>query len=246
MNAKQVTNMAEILILFAGAFIAAAVSGAAGFGGALLLLPLMVHRVGAELAVPLLTITQIVGNASRIAFGWKQIQWRMSGYFLLTALPAAAVGALSFVNIPRGWLVRLIGILLLLVVVLHTWSRWRPQPDKRGLLIGGALTGLFSGLAGSAGPLGAAVFLSLGLPPIAYLATEATSAVALHLVKLAVYQPTLHLPVSLWSLALWLGVAMVLGTWASRRLVERIPPKHFRAFVTVLLVLVGLRMALLG
>ena len=51
--------------LFVGAFIAAAVSGAAGFGGALLLLPLLNRTVGSSLAVPLLTLTQLLGNASR-------------------------------------------------------------------------------------------------------------------------------------------------------------------------------------
>ena len=40
---------------------AAAVSGVAGFGGALLLLPLLTHTVGARAAVPLLTVAQRVG-----------------------------------------------------------------------------------------------------------------------------------------------------------------------------------------
>lgn len=40
-----------------------------------------------------------------------------------------------------------------------------------------------SGLAGSVGPLGAAVFLSLGLPPVAYVASEASTATSMHIVK---------------------------------------------------------------
>lgn len=46
---------------------AAAVSGVAGFGGALLLLPLLTHTVGARAAVPLLTVAQRVGWR-----GWGQ------------------------------------------------------------------------------------------------------------------------------------------------------------------------------
>jgi len=64
-------NVADLLLLFVGALVAAAISGAAGFGGALLLLPLLTHAVGPSLAVPLLTLAQIVGNLSRVvlAFG---------------------------------------------------------------------------------------------------------------------------------------------------------------------------------
>lgn len=36
------------------------------------------------------------------------------------------------------------------------------------LIVGGGFVGFLSGLLGSAGPLGAAIFLSLGLPPVAY------------------------------------------------------------------------------
>ena len=56
------------------------------------------------------------------------------------------------------------------------------------MLLGGELVGLLSGLVGSAGPLGAAIFLSLNLNPIAYIASEAVTATAMHVVKTMVYQ----------------------------------------------------------
>lgn len=54
------------LLLLTSAFVAAAISGSAGFGGALLLLPLLTHIVAVSGAVPLLTIAQLVGNISRV------------------------------------------------------------------------------------------------------------------------------------------------------------------------------------
>lgn len=51
-----------MLVLFVSAFAAAAISGSAGFGGALLLLPLLVGTVGVTHAVPLLTMAQLIGN----------------------------------------------------------------------------------------------------------------------------------------------------------------------------------------
>ena len=53
--------MFDYFLLFIGAFVASAISGAAGFGGALLLLPLLTRTVGAELAVPLPTERKVDG-----------------------------------------------------------------------------------------------------------------------------------------------------------------------------------------
>lgn len=234
------------LLLFIGAFIAAAVSGAAGFGGALLLLPLLSDTVGTELAVPLLTLAQFVGNVSRMAFGFRQIHWRPVSLFLSTALPAAVLGALSFVTVPKSLVVRLIGLVILGFVVLRLSGRLKFAAGTRTLLLGGALTGFLSGLVGSAGPLGAAVFLSLGLPPVAYIASEATTALTLHAAKTVVYQRYVALSSNTWLLAFWLGVAMVLGTWTSKRFIERLHPKRFRLLVTVLLAIIAIQMILFG
>ena len=89
-------------ILIFTSFIAAFISGAAGFGGALLLLPVVTACVGADVAVPVLTIAQLIGNPSRMAFGIKQIDWKSVGLFCATALPLAALGAFGFSVLPRS------------------------------------------------------------------------------------------------------------------------------------------------
>jgi uncharacterized protein len=90
------------VLLFVGAILAAAISGAAGFGGALLLLPLLTHTVGATLAVPLLTVAQLIGNVSRALLGWRQIRWSPVVLFCLGAVPCSALGSLSFVVLPKA------------------------------------------------------------------------------------------------------------------------------------------------
>jgi len=104
---------------------------------------------------------------------------------------------------------------------------------------GGAVVGFLSGLVGSAGPLGAAIFLSLGLPPVAYIASEATTALAMHGVKAAVYQHYISLDREFWFLAALMGVAMILGTWSAKRVIERMPQETFQRFVAILLVVIA-------
>ena len=229
-------------MLFVGAFAAAAISGVAGFGGALLLVPLLVHSVGAGQAVPLLTVTQFVGNLSRAGFGVSLIQWRPVSVFLLGALPLSVLGALSFVSLPKELVVRAVGFALPVFAVLKAFDLVRAKAGSVTLLIGGGVVGFLSGLVGSAGPLGAAIFLSLGLPPAAYVASEAVTALAMHGVKTVVYSRYVPLDVPFWMQAAYVSAAMVSGTWVARKMLTRISAPSFDCFVAVLLGLIGLYM----
>lgn len=238
--------MIDHILLVAGAFAAAAVSGFAGFGGALLLLPLLNGVVGVAEAVPLLTIVQIIGNASRAAFGWRRICWRPVLMFLATAVPFSVAGALSFASLPTTLVTRIMGLALLGFVVLKATGMIEFSPSRRVILIGGAVTGLLSGLVGSAGPIGAAVFLSLGLPPLAYVASDATASMVMHGAKTVVYGATIDLSPSFWPLAIAMGLAMIVGTWAGRLLIKRMPVERFRQFVMVLLAVIAVQMIVMA
>jgi uncharacterized membrane protein YfcA len=231
--------MLELLLLFIASFIAAAISGAAGFGGALLLLPLLVAMVGVVHAIPLLTIAQLIGNLSSVGFGFRQIHWRPVALFLLGAIPFSLLGAASFVQLPKDVVTRAIGAALLVFVALKYVGVLKLKVSSASLMMGGGVVGFLSGLVGSAGPLGAAIFLSLGLPPVAYIASEATTALAMHGVKTVVYQHYIALDQAFWLLAALMGSAMILGTWSAKRFIERMPQAIFQRFVAVLLVVIA-------
>lgn len=230
------------LVLFVGAFTAAAISGAAGFGGALLLLPLLVHSVGESQAVPLLTVAQFVGNLSRAGFGFSLIQWRPVSVFLLGALPLSVLGALSFVNLPKPLVVRAVGFALVAFAVLKAFDLVRVKAGLATLLIGGGVVGFLSGLVGSAGPLGAAIFLSLGLLPASYVASEAVTALAMHGVKTVVYSRYVPLDVPFWMQATYVSAAMVLGTWAAKQMLTKVSAPSFNRFVAAMVGFIGLYM----
>jgi len=238
--------MLELFLLFLAAFFAAAVSGAAGFGGALLLLPLLIATVGLRHAIPLLTIAQLVGNLSRAGFGFRQIHWRPVVFFLLGAIPLSILGAISFVQLPKEFTSRAVGAAILVFVALTYFRVLKIKGSPAILVMLGGLVGFLSGWLGSAGPLGAAVFLSLGLPPAAYIASEAATALAMHGVKTVVYQQYIALDREFWFLAALMGVAMVLGTWSAKRVIDRMPRETFQRFVAVLLVAIACYMVVHG
>lgn len=123
-------------ILILASFLAAFASGAAGFGGALLLLPVVTTSLGAEVAVPVLTIAQLIGNLSRMLFGIKQIDWKPVGLFSVTALPLAALGAFGFSTLPKDLVTRCIGGALIGLVLFKTMTHARVQKEPKSHALG--------------------------------------------------------------------------------------------------------------
>jgi len=225
------------LLLLVGGWLAATISGAAGFGGALLLLPVLTWVVGPKAAVPVLTLAQLLGNLSRAGFGWREIKWRPVLLFSAGAVLASLLGARLFVELAAPVVQRAIGTFLLLIVAFrHTRMGKGLVLPERLLAPSGAVVGLLSAIAGSAGPLGAVVFLGLNLSPSAYVASEAVSASLMHLTKSLVYGRYALLTAANLLQGLALGAAMVLGSWTGRKLLTRLSERGFGLLIEVLLI----------
>lgn len=233
-------------ILIVCSFVAALISGAAGFGGSLLLLPVVTACVGPSVAVPVLTIAQLIGNLSRMALGFRQIDWKAAGWFCLTALPLAALGAFGFALLPQGLVSRFIGATLVVLVLVKLLLKKELPKGKGTLLVGGAVTGGLSGLCGSGGPIGAAVFLSLGLPPVAYIASEAATATAMHVLKTVIYSKLTNMSAVTLLTGIAMGTAMLVGTFVANRLIKKLDRNKFQTYVAVLLCIVGISMVIMG
>lgn len=230
-------------LLFFGSWLAATISGAAGFGGALILLPLLISTIGATAAIPVLTIAQLMGNLSRAWFGRTEIKWEPVAYFIIGAVPFSIIGAIVFVESPTRIITTFIGLLLIGIVLIKRLKITKFEiRDYKLLIPAGALVGFLSALAGSAGPLGAAFFLGLNLTPVAYVASEAVTAVSMHVTKTIAYQRFLLVGCQELIQGLFLGIAMILGSYTGKRIIEKIPREKFVVFVELLLVIAALQL----
>ena len=99
-------------------FIAGALSGSVGFGGGMILLPVITFFLGVQVAVPVSTIAQLMSNLSRSVMGWRSIRWRQVAWFLVPALPFTALGAFGFSMVDKVLMTRLLCVFLLLFSVL--------------------------------------------------------------------------------------------------------------------------------
>lgn len=237
----------EALGAGAAAFVGATLAAVSGFGGAAVLLPVLVAAFGPRLAVPILTVAQLVGNGSRVWFNRRAVDYRVVGWFALGGIPLAVAGGILFATAPLHVLTRAIGAFLILIVL---WRRLRPgvtwRPSLKSFAGIGAVSSLLSAMVGSVGPLMAPLFLAYGLVKGAYIGTEACATVVMHLTKLAVYRQAAVLPNAAIVAGLALGPVMIAGSWLGHHIVDRMPERVFVAIIELTMLVAGLLFLIKG
>lgn len=232
-------------MLLAGALAGSVVGGVAGFGAGITLLPILVLLVGAWAAIPILTVTMMIGNLSRLWWSRHDVDPRVVLTFLAGAIPATALGAMLYAGTTGDWLGRVIGLFMLAALPLRRLVR------RGGLvlrlrhfpLVGAAIGGL-SSVVVTTGPVATPFFLAYGLRKAGYIGTESVCAMAMHLTRGTVF--------ARYSLLTWdavligcvLGGTMFLGSWIARRVVDRLSERLFLWLVEGMLLVVGLQFLL--
>ncbi|MGA8758282.1 MAG: sulfite exporter TauE/SafE family protein [Stellaceae bacterium] len=221
-------------------FVAATLAAVTGFGGAAVLLPVLVWSFGVREAIPILTVAQLIGNGSRVWFNRKELNWRVVAWFAIGGVPMALLGGLLFAKAPLAALTRVLGAFLILIVV---WRHVRPnrswRPSLHAFAVIGAGASFLSALLGSVGPLMAPFFLAYGLLKGAYIGTEALSTVVMHVTKLIAYRHAAILPVHAVVVGLLLGPVMILGSFVGKHIVDRLPEKVFILLIEATLLAAG-------
>ena len=232
--------MLSYLVLTLVGLLAGLLSGAVGFGGGMILLPVITYFYGIEVAVPVSTIAQLLSNLSRVAIGWRSIDWRAVGRFLVPAIPFTALGAFGFAHVPKGPMTVVLSVMLIVFAVQKLRGKMNLPHRPATMYIGGGLTGLINGLLGISGPLSSAVFLTLDLAPVSYIASEATAAAAMHIVKAIVYGKLDLMSWSIFGSGIGIGCAMMLGNFVAMRYIRNVNRKRYQRVVAALMIAVSM------
>ncbi len=154
------------LIWLVGAvFIAGLVRGFAGFGSAMIIMPVASSVLSPVEAVIFLIAAELIGPLPNVPAAWREGAPRDVGLLILGALLALPLGIWSLSMMSAtvfGWIVSLSVITLLLL----TASGWRLRGGlTRRLTVGaGALGGFMTGFAGLPGPPVIMLYMASTLP----------------------------------------------------------------------------------
>lgn len=235
------TELLHFLLLALAALAASTLAAVSGFGGAAILLPVLTLVYGIRLAVPILTVAQLIGNASRTYFNRTELDWRVVGWFALGGVPMSLVGGMLFAHAPLHFLTRLLGAFLLLMVVWrHRQATTTWKPPLRSFALIGACFSFLSALLGSVGPLMAPFFLAFGLVKNTYIGTEALATVTMHITKLIAYRQFSLLPLRAVLIGAALSPVMIAGSYVGKSIVTRMSDRVFVRIIDLTLVAAGI------
>jgi len=231
------------IILTLVGFIAGLLSGSVGFGGGMILLPVITYFYGVDIAVPVSTIAQLLSNLSRAGMGFSEIKWKKVGLFLLTAAPLTAFGALGFARITgemKPLMTRILCVCLIVFAIIKVSGKIRLPKGNVTVLSGGGITGFVNGMLGISGPLSSAVFLTLGLTPVAYIASEAAAAASMHIIKAVIYNRFALIDLHILLQGLFIGLAMMAGNWIAMKFIRNVDKKKYSKLVCFCMIVLSI------
>ena len=236
--------MAIILI---ASVIGFSLSGVAGFGGGVLVLPVLVWVYGPEVAVPVVAIFQLIGTSTRVWINREFMNWKVAAWFAAGSTPLAILGSFLFISADTEVLTRIMGggMIALVALMQLPWSK-RVRMTLWGFLPLGASAGFLASVMGIPGPFAPVFYMAYGMKPREYMATFSLGMLLIQLPKLAVYGSGELLTPLVAGLGLSLGVIAMGGAYFGARLLRRVPDRMFATGINIIVVAFGVLFLVTG
>ena len=239
-----VVNLAEIfqiVIIVLGTLVGFTIAGVVGFGGGIIVLPILVSIVGLQEAVPILTISQLSSNFSRVWIHRQNLNWKVFKYFAVGSVPFAILGSFLLVTLDTPILVRALGAFMLGCVLFMKLPVGKKFNMKLpGFIPVGAMTGFTSASMGVPGPFPVIFYIAYGMGASALVGTSSLGQGLIHIPKLIVYGTSDLLTVKVLVLGLGLAPIGFIAAFLGKLILQRLSPRAFRIIIDVLLVFWGL------
>lgn len=228
------------IVFFVVAFLAEIVGTIAGFGSAMILLPVALFFFDFKTALVLVAFMHLFGNLGRITFFFRGLSWRPFIYFGLIGLPCTVFGAMLVTRMDQKALEAGLGIFLVAYGLFSLLKpTFRMKQTRINMLAGGAASGFLAGLIGTGGALRSAFLTAYKMPKARYVGTAAALAIVVDGARIPPYLKDGLLSGSYYWMLPVLFVLAIAGSYSGKRLVKKIPQRVFSKIVLGCLVLAG-------
>ena len=232
-------SLLQLALVAAVALCANILGGLAGYGTGALLPLVLVPMVGAAPVVPIITISAMFTNVSRLLAFRRYADWRRAAIALLVAIPTCVLGAWGYTFLTGKGAAIVIGAMLIISVPVRRLMKHRGiQFSDAGFAAGAAGYGVLVGGTAGSGVVMLSLLMAAGLQGAAVVATDAVISIVISTVKLSVFGLAGVLTTQIIALAILIGLAAMPGAYIARLLVERMPV-HFHTAILDAVVLVG-------
>lgn len=228
------------LLLVAGvALFASLVGGVSGYGTGALMPLVLVPLVGAGPVVPIIAISALFSNSSRMTAFLKYVAWRRVAIVLVCAVPTCVLGAWGYTRLTNAGAALVIGSMLILSVPLRRLLKHHGvQVGDVGLALGSVGYGVVVGGTAGSGVILLSLLMASGLEGASVIATDAAISIVIGVVKVLVFGGAGVLTPQVVAFALLIGIIALPGAFLAKAFVERMPV-HVHTAILDAVVLVG-------
>lgn len=227
-------------VVLLGASLLVGISKTGIQGITLLTVPLLAITFGAKPSTGLMLPLLCFADLMAVSYYRRRAEWK----YILRLLPAAIAGFFLAIGVdrlvPATEFKRLMGVCLAMVLAVMLLSQWR---GKENMLIDrwwyGPVFGLLGGfttmIGNAAGPVMAVYLLSLRIPKLAFVGTNAWFFLTVNYLKIPLQVFAWH-NITATTLAIDACAIpfVVAGGFLGVRLVKILPEKEFRIFTTII------------
>jgi uncharacterized protein len=224
-------------------FIAAVVQGIAGFGGALVAMPLLVPLLGIQVASPAFALVAMVATLLN-ALRWRAfVTPRDLARLLLPALIGIPLGVWLLARLDAALITRILGVLIFLYAGYAILGLPVPRPKHDAwTYTAGFSSGLLSGAYNTGGPPIVMFASASQWEPNRFRGNLQTFFLLSSIIVTVSHALAGHYSTeTLWA-ALWALPALFAGHMIGYRLCRFVNPAFFRRLVLLLLLILGARL----
>ena len=237
------------------------IQSAAGFGSALVCMPILTLLLGIRNSSPLVALLGMVVSTVVLAQNWRGLDWREAGRLILASLLGIPLGIWLLRTVDEGLVTGALGLVLIAYALHALWANGRAEAPPAGntkasiaphpwLWTAGAyLAGFTAGILGGA-------YNTNGPPVIIYGAAKRWPKVRFKSILqsffladgvLVVFGHAMagSLTPETWRNFLYALPALGVGILLGSRLDKRLDPDRFRRIVLILILLLGISLLVL-
>jgi len=239
-------SILQLLLVAGVALVASVVGGVAGYGTGALMPLILVPMLGAEAVVPILAMSALLTNASRVYAFLRLVSWRRAALVLAGAIAPCLISAYGYTLLTGRGAQLVIGAMLMLTVPLRATLRRRAAAlGDRGLFVGALGYGAAVGGTVGAGVILLSLLMAAGLEGAAVIATDAAVSVVIGLARIAVFGLAGVIGPQTIAFALLIGLIAFPGVFLARAFVMRLPI-HVHTAILDAVVLIGGAVMVIG
>ena len=236
-------SLAQLILVAGVALLASVVGGLAGYGTGALMPLVLVPLIGAGPVVPIVAISAIFTNLSRVTAYRRYADARRALIVIVASALTTALGAYGYTRLTNAGAAIVIGTMLILSVPLRRLARRRDvRIGEAGLGFGAMAYGVVVGGTSGSGVILLSLLMAAGLEGAAVIATDAVISVVTSLIKISVFGLAGVVTTQVLAFALLIGAIALPGAFFARAFVERMPVHIHTAILDAAVIAGGLVM----